>query len=358
MMLIRTAECPAAYSKSTDSGETWSTPAQLPFSASSYDPECILLQDGTLLATIGTRPGIDIFIDRSGTGENWKKIGAPMFGGNGYYCSYTSLAEIEPGLIRMITSQSDFIVGPQYDGENRLFQCDFQLDDSPISDDIEWDAVWSCDELPELAIRTIVDIEEMLLKRNSYHPEEIVRSVSNGIYTIETSVNSNEPLGPYQYRFESGVPSTIEVRFKNESALSTYTNGFMVIDANCGYIGFRITDEHVVYPFETTSTSVKLYAADGWSTVRILTKCKDGKLVSADLYYKNAEGMWIYGLSSNLTVDTSRVVDTFNFGDLGLYYGGKWNTDYIRWTNQAATLNAIRSPDPDYWYWTSERPPQ
>jgi hypothetical protein len=57
---------------SSDEGASWTRPAPLP-DQWSVEPQLVCLDDGTLLLS-GGRPGIFLWVDRSGTGQSWESI--------------------------------------------------------------------------------------------------------------------------------------------------------------------------------------------------------------------------------------------------------------------------------------------
>jgi len=112
-------------SHSVDGGLTWSTPIAIPDSTSSIWPDVTLMSNGALIAIVGTRPGEDVFVDHTGSGNNWQKVYGLNFRGDGYYNSCTAIAEVEPNLVMMVIPQSDFLfmdgfIGPDYSGTNKL----------------------------------------------------------------------------------------------------------------------------------------------------------------------------------------------------------------------------------------------
>jgi hypothetical protein len=123
LCLMRTGvNYPCRQSISTNGGATWSTPVNLSSSQSGLDPDVILLSNGALLASVGNRPGIDLFVDFTGTANNWQEVDWPLFQGNGFECGYTSMAEVEPGLVMFVTTESAFLTNPDYPGPNKLFK--------------------------------------------------------------------------------------------------------------------------------------------------------------------------------------------------------------------------------------------
>lgn len=113
---------PARTTRSFDGGATWAEPTVMLGNLQGVDPELHLLSNGVLMATIGTRPGVDFYVDFSGTGYQWKKVDLPFFQGDGYYCSYTSFVEVAPGKVMFVVCQSDFYTVPewQFDGLNTI----------------------------------------------------------------------------------------------------------------------------------------------------------------------------------------------------------------------------------------------
>lgn len=148
LCLIRTGpDTPGVQSFSYDDGYTWTAPVNIPGNNACVDPIITLLSNGALVAAMGVRPGMDIYVDFSGTGQNWQKIPTQLFktpntnyyDEDGFGCGYTGLVEIEPGVVMLTVPESDFTQAPSmypyFQGTNRLMNAYFRVD--PYTADID-----------------------------------------------------------------------------------------------------------------------------------------------------------------------------------------------------------------------------
>lgn len=93
---------PLLQVRSKDGGKTWTEPKEI--SDHGVDPDLIHLSNGAVVTSYG-RPGVSIKVDFDGTGEKWDRT-LDVYKGPG--CSYTSLVEIEPGLVMLFYTESSF----------------------------------------------------------------------------------------------------------------------------------------------------------------------------------------------------------------------------------------------------------
>lgn len=98
---------PLMQVRSKDGGKTWSKPKQI--ADHGVDPDLIQLSNGAVVASYG-RPGVTLKVDFGGAGEKWDRT-IDIYKGPG--CSYTSLVEIEPGLVALFYTESGFCGGNQ-----------------------------------------------------------------------------------------------------------------------------------------------------------------------------------------------------------------------------------------------------
>jgi hypothetical protein len=96
---------PMMQVRSKDGGKTWSKPKQI--AEFGVDPDLVKLSNGAVVASYG-RPGVWLKVDFDGTGEKWDKT-VEIYSGPG--SSYTSLLEIEPGLVGLFYDESSFCGG-------------------------------------------------------------------------------------------------------------------------------------------------------------------------------------------------------------------------------------------------------
>lgn len=206
---------------------------------------------------------------------------------------------------------------------------------------MKWDVVWDADNLPEL-FQSGTIFDDLV-----YAPqgESVSRTVNSGIFQTQTSSGANANYTTKDGVFNVSEYATIEWRFQNDSAVGYYTTAILIKQAGVGYVGFKIAWNHGCNPYETNSYVGIYYDASYWSTVRILVYAIEGKLTCADLFYKDANGDWVYGNTSVVTAYTSYTYDTIQIGDIGGNWGGQWNEDYLMFTDDYATLEELNPPD-------------
>ncbi|MBQ9788660.1 MAG: exo-alpha-sialidase [Lentisphaeria bacterium] len=116
---------PLKQLRSTDGGRTWSAPKDIvPVCVA---PSARILENGTLVLITG-RPNLYLFIDPTGTGENY--VQHPIYEHIG--SSYASVLEIEPNRVMVIYDESDFGAGNKPGIFNRIMAVilDIMKDDS------------------------------------------------------------------------------------------------------------------------------------------------------------------------------------------------------------------------------------
>lgn len=102
LCLLRTGG-PMCQTRSRDGGRTWSPPVRI--LDHGVNPDLCLMQSGVLVASYG-RPNAGIMFSFDGTGERWDEA-QDLYRGVG--SSYTTVREIEPGLLAFFYDQSGFI---------------------------------------------------------------------------------------------------------------------------------------------------------------------------------------------------------------------------------------------------------
>jgi len=342
---------PCVQSRSVDGGVTWwSKPVALPGSASSIDPEILLLKNGTLVTTVGRRqPGIDFFVDYSGTGNNWQKVLFPNFQGSGYYCGYTAIAETEPNVVMMITSESDFATW-QYDGTNKLEKAFIRiLPDENQASAVYWDAKWLANEFPESFQYVPFGVDDNPFDYY-YWGTAATRNISSGIYTCSTN-GTDASNGTYYYtpegQFNAGISTTIEFKIKNESkpANKTYVNGLIIKQKGEGCVMFAFGLNNVAYAYDDASITFTPYK-DGsdYSTFRCITNVDHGYLKNAQLYYKQSNGNWSSPITASFIASDAYTYDSIGFGDMSWAWAGQWKEDYFHYTQQDASTSSFSDP--------------
>ena len=104
---------PLKQLRSTDGGKTWSEPKDV--APVTVAPAARVLSNGTLVLITG-RPNLYLFIDPTGTGENYTQH--PIYEHIG--SSYASILEIEPNRLMVIYDESDFGAGNKPGIFNRI----------------------------------------------------------------------------------------------------------------------------------------------------------------------------------------------------------------------------------------------
>jgi hypothetical protein len=102
LSLIRTGG-PLMQTYSTNNGLTWAEPVMV--NDYGVDPHALVLSNGILLASFG-RPGVSLLVDLNGQGKKWDGL-VDIY--KGYGCGYTSMVEIEPGMVMLFYTESAFI---------------------------------------------------------------------------------------------------------------------------------------------------------------------------------------------------------------------------------------------------------
>lgn len=102
LCLLRTGG-PMFQTRSRDGGRTWSPPVQV--LDHGVNPDLCLMHSGVLVASYG-RPNAGIMFSFDGTGERWDEA-QDLYRGMG--SSYTTVREVEPGLLAYFYDQSGFL---------------------------------------------------------------------------------------------------------------------------------------------------------------------------------------------------------------------------------------------------------
>lgn len=128
LSLIRTGSGlnqPLLQVRSNDGGKTWSAPKTI--ADYGVDPSMIRLSTGALVAAAG-RPGVYLLVDYTGTGEHWQQVS--IYEGLG--SSYTSLVELEPGVVGLFYDQSGFNSDDLASLPNRLLMTRIQIQSTGV----------------------------------------------------------------------------------------------------------------------------------------------------------------------------------------------------------------------------------
>jgi hypothetical protein len=210
-----------------------------------------------------------------------------------------------------------------------------------------WDYAWDADQLPEEFVAGSI------LKYTFYQPTGTVvnRGIDSGIYTFETvlneagTINSNCNVSVNKNKFNSRAASTIEFRYRAELEAKPYISTIWFNVKDTSEIHFNILLNHQINDGRDPGNNFIAYKdAEGWSTLRVLTNVVNGVLESADMYYKDAQGDWAFGINVPVYNYANTAEDGFSFGDLGSNWGGKCSVDYLYWTSSAATLGDLDAP--------------
>jgi hypothetical protein len=121
LAMMRTGSAsPMFQARSTDGGRTWSAPEQV--MDHGVCPDLCLMESGVLVCSYG-RPNVSIMFSYDGTGTKWEDAQV-LYGARGgrtadpdwarwsYGSSYTTLLELEPGLLMLFYDQSGFVGRP------------------------------------------------------------------------------------------------------------------------------------------------------------------------------------------------------------------------------------------------------
>jgi len=106
LCMLRTGAGPLYQTRSTDGGRTWSKPEQV--MDHGVCPDLCLMGNGVLVCSYG-RPNAGIMFSYDGTGNRWEDA-HDLYWGMG--SSYTTIREVEPGLLLYFYDQSAFAGNP------------------------------------------------------------------------------------------------------------------------------------------------------------------------------------------------------------------------------------------------------
>jgi hypothetical protein len=135
-------------------------------------------------------------------------------------------------------------------------------------------------------------------------------------------------------KFNASVPSTFLFRIKNETAINLYSNCIFVRDEGHGYTGFKFQANNRAVAYENNNIYMDPYRIDGWSIFKLETQIDhNAKLSGAKLYYATIDGGWSNAITSTVISSSTQQFDSVMFGDIGSNFGGKWNEDYMYWSN-------------------------
>jgi len=105
LCMLRTGG-PMFQTRSTNGGQSWSEPKQV--MAHGVCPDVCLMKNGVLVCSYG-RPNAGIMFSYDGTGEKWENA-LDLYRGSG--SNYTTVCEVEPGLLMYFYDQSGFVGRP------------------------------------------------------------------------------------------------------------------------------------------------------------------------------------------------------------------------------------------------------
>lgn len=207
-----------------------------------------------------------------------------------------------------------------------------------------WDYAWQADEMPEAFVAGSVLINGQYMPAGT----TVIRDAVDGIYTFETTATDETGATNANCSFKTGInkfnplsPSTIEFRYKAEISVKPYISCLWLNIKDMGEIHFNFLLNHQVRDGRTGVNFTAYKDAQGWSTFRLLTNVTDGVFESADMYYKDAGGNWVFGLNAPFFSLPTIATNDFWFGDGGGNWAGKCSLDYFYWTSAGATLDEL-----------------
>ena len=118
--LIRCA--PMIQVCSTDGGRTWSEPRKLSYAG--MCPQLLLLENGVLVASYGTRNYMHIMASWDGAGKNWSK---PLVLYQGATSGYSNLQALASDRFRICYQEGTFMPNKYQSGGNRLVRTELKV---------------------------------------------------------------------------------------------------------------------------------------------------------------------------------------------------------------------------------------
>jgi hypothetical protein len=103
-------DTPMLQTRSRDGGRTWSTPRRLRFPGAC--PQLLLLDNGVLVLSFGTRRIVQVMASWDGTGERWS---GPVVLYRGQTSGYSNMQSLGPDRFRVVYQEGAFD-GPQAGG--------------------------------------------------------------------------------------------------------------------------------------------------------------------------------------------------------------------------------------------------
>lgn len=222
-----------------------------------------------------------------------------------------------------------------------LMGCLVVNDNPPVEEEpLTWNYYWDALELPEAYQ------EGAIFLYDGTTPEQVIRGVENGIYTATTAgAGVTATNASYVSRpdvFNATLPSTIEFRINVKECVQPRCLLFILQQQGVGELGFEFKASNSVCLLYGSSFIEPYHDEQGWSTFRILTHVNtNAETESADLYYLDETGQWVYGMTASLYANTKMPGTRFRIGDLGDGWGGTWSEDYVCWINGEASLGEL-----------------
>ncbi len=152
-------------------------------------------------------------------------------------------------------------------------------------------------------------------------------TVSSGILTIDTTGSQNYCYWTNTEAFDFSVGATVELRAKIYSSQSGGATAVSVYDAQGWNVTLNLAETMVNV---VNKRSFLIDTKDAFRTYRLLLKTGTGQ---SKLYVDDSvDPVFVFTLTDKSTSTSNRI----QFGDFTSTNDGKWEVDYLRWTNEQA----------------------